>query len=86
MPFSKKENLCTIFATEIIMRRDASSLISCKISPGNEHLEEEQGKPREFKKTISELKKVPLFIREATVLMFIILIGSGCSEYQNLWS
>jgi hypothetical protein len=33
IPFPRKENLCTRFATEIVLRRDSSSTIKIRITP-----------------------------------------------------
>jgi GTPase SAR1 family protein len=42
IPFPRKENLCTRFATEIIMRRDFEPAILCKINPDDNRPEDEQ--------------------------------------------
>jgi hypothetical protein len=41
IPFPRKENLCTRFATEISLRRDVEDSITCKINPDEGRSEEE---------------------------------------------
>jgi hypothetical protein len=69
IPFPKKENLCTRFATEIIMRRDNQSSIACKINPDKTRPEEEQQRLRNFKRTIHDFGELPELMEEATTLM-----------------
>ena len=52
IPFPRKENLCTRFATEIIMRRDVETSISCKINPNDTTPEDVQVKLKAFSKSI----------------------------------
>ncbi|KAM5465039.1 hypothetical protein MauCBS54593_006672 [Microsporum audouinii] len=69
IPFPRKENLCTRFATEIIMRRDAESAIHCKINPDNSRDEEEQADLRKFSKSIQNFTGLPSIIDDATAAM-----------------
>ena len=69
IPFPSKENLCTRFATEIIMRRDNKESIRCKINPDKNRPEEEQNQLRAFSKAISDFSELPALIEEATGLM-----------------
>jgi hypothetical protein len=69
IPFPRKENLCTRFATEISMRRDINSSISCKINPDKFRPEEEQRKLTEFQRSITNFDELPALIDEATALM-----------------
>jgi hypothetical protein len=75
IPFPRKENLCTRFATEISMRRDFEESISCKINPDDARPEDEQHKLRSFSKSITDFKELPAIIDEATNLM-----GLGASK------
>jgi hypothetical protein len=69
IPFPRKENLCTRFATEIIMRRGFTSSISCKIYPDKGRPDEERKKLTEFQNTISSFDELPALIEEAIALM-----------------
>jgi hypothetical protein len=69
IPFPRKENLCTRFATEIIMRRDTGSSILCKINPDDERPEDEQSKLRTFSRSIIDFSELPSLIEEATTAM-----------------
>jgi hypothetical protein len=69
IPFPRKENLCTRFATEIILRRDVSSSITCKINPDKSRPDGEQKKLAGFQKSIKNIDELPALIDEATTLM-----------------
>src|ERR1700761_8625247 len=69
IPFPRKENLCTRFATEIIMRRDVESSISCKINPDDCRPEDEQLKLRKFSRSIKDFSELPSLMEEATAAM-----------------
>ncbi|KMU90539.1 interferon-induced GTP-binding protein Mx1 [Coccidioides immitis H538.4] len=69
IPFPRKENLCTRFATEIIMRRDAESSIICKINPDGGRSESEQIKLRKFSRNIKDFSELPSLIDDATAEM-----------------
>jgi hypothetical protein len=69
IPFPRKENLCTRFATEISMRRDIEDKISCKINPDDTRPEHEQRKLRAFNETIENFNDLPDIIDSATELM-----------------
>ncbi|TAQ91221.1 hypothetical protein B7494_g444 [Chlorociboria aeruginascens] len=69
IPFPRRENLCTRFATEIILRRAPISAIETKIIPDPTRIKAEQDRLNEFKKTISDFKELPHLIDEATERM-----------------
>jgi len=69
IPFPRKENLCTWFATEIVLRRDFTSSITTKIIPDKNRPASEQENLRSFKKSIADFIDLPGLIDEATVLM-----------------
>ncbi|OJD26516.1 hypothetical protein ACJ73_02097 [Blastomyces percursus] len=69
IPFPRKENLCTRFATQIIMRRDVESAISCKINPDRSRTEDEQQKLQSFSRSIKDFGELPSLIDEATEAM-----------------
>ncbi|KLJ05991.1 hypothetical protein EMPG_10604 [Blastomyces silverae] len=75
IPFPRKENLCTRFATEIIMRREAESSIQCKINPDDGRPEEEQLRLRTFDKSINDFAELPS-------LMDVVTEEMGLNEHK----
>ncbi|PGH13825.1 hypothetical protein AJ79_03393 [Helicocarpus griseus UAMH5409] len=69
IPFPRKENLCTRFATEIIMKRDGESCIICKINPDSTRPDEEQAQLRDFSRKITDFAELPSVIDDATTAM-----------------
>jgi hypothetical protein len=69
IPFPRKESLCTRFATEISLRRDAQESIACKINPDESRTEEEIRRLQEYSRTLTDFKNLPSLIDEATELM-----------------
>jgi hypothetical protein len=69
IPFPRKENLCTRFATEISLRRDAEHSISCKINPDEDHTEDEMRRLRAFSRTIRDFVELPSLMDEVTEIM-----------------
>ena len=67
--FPRKENLCTRFATEIIMRRNRTDSIATKIIPDKTRPEEEQAKLHMFRESIVDFNELPDLIDRATVAM-----------------
>jgi Dynamin family len=70
IPFPRKENLCTRFATEIVLRRSPKSSIATKIIP------EELTK---FKLSITNFDELPDLIDNATKAMGLGDISSGAT-------
>ncbi|KAJ4297535.1 hypothetical protein N0V90_005427 [Kalmusia sp. IMI 367209] len=75
IPFPRKENLCTRFATEIILRRSPSSTISITITPDKLRPRQEQSKLKSFSKSIDDFKQLPDIIEEATEAMGLGVVG-----------
>ncbi|KAF3098475.1 hypothetical protein TWF102_006036 [Orbilia oligospora] len=69
IPFPRKENLCTRFATEIILRRSDTLKVTTTINPHHERTEGEQAALRRFSRTISDFRQLPSLIEQATILM-----------------
>ncbi|KAF2017208.1 dynamin family protein-like protein [Aaosphaeria arxii CBS 175.79] len=80
IPFPRKENLCTRFATEIVLRRQSTDRVSITISPGDFRNEEERTKLMEFTKTIESLHMIPKIIEEATLAMGLGPVGTSKSR------
>ena len=69
VPFPRKENLCTRFATEIVMRRDPQESIRTKIIPDKARSDSEKESLLAFNETISNFSQLPDLIDKATELM-----------------
>ena len=69
IPFPRKENLCTRFATEIILRRSATVSISTKIIPDKMRPTTEKKRLEAFKSSIVDFHELPNLVDEATDLM-----------------
>ncbi|KAF2190472.1 GTP-binding protein [Zopfia rhizophila CBS 207.26] len=80
IPFPRKENLCTRFATEIVLRRASTDTISITITPDKLRPTPEQGKLRAFKKSIKEFSQLPDVIEEATEIMGLGKVGKTNSR------
>ncbi|KAH8717086.1 P-loop containing nucleoside triphosphate hydrolase protein [Phaeosphaeriaceae sp. PMI808] len=78
--FPQKENLCTRFATEIILRRSKSPRSTVTIRPDELRPSEEQAILKEFNKSINNLDKIPDMIEEATRVMKLGSIGDVNSK------
>jgi hypothetical protein len=69
IPFPRKENLCTRFATKIILRRGATPSICCKINPDKTRPQDAYKKLASFERRIKIFSELPAIIDEATTLM-----------------
>lgn len=69
IPFPRKENLCTRFATEIILRRGPTSTIRITITPDKNRSKQEQVKLNAFTKSIKDFSQLPEIIEDATQVM-----------------
>jgi phage gp29-like protein len=75
IPFPRKENLCTRFATEIILRRAPAATISITITPDKNRQKQEQTKLKAFSKTIKDFSQLPDVIEDATQVMGLGRVG-----------
>ena len=75
IPFPRKENLCTRFATEIILRRSPTSTICISITPDKLRPKQEQLKLKSFSKSIEDFQQLPDIIDEATAAMGLGVVG-----------
>ncbi|KAL1645007.1 hypothetical protein SLS58_004078 [Diplodia intermedia] len=69
IPFPRDAMLCTRFATEVILCRDAEQFITAKIVPGETDSTAHRDKLLAFRKSITDFSELPALIREATKLM-----------------
>ena len=66
VPFPRKENLCTRFATEIILRRATSDAITIKVIPDAERPQAEREQIEAFQESISDFEELPSLMDKAT--------------------
>lgn len=69
IPFPRKENLCTRFATEIILRRALTSSIAVKVIPDKQRPDTEKKRLEAFKSSIVDFGELPNLMDEVTNLM-----------------
>ncbi|KAI8934760.1 hypothetical protein NX059_008448 [Plenodomus lindquistii] len=69
IPFPRKENLCTRFATEIILRRSKLATSTITIVPDKLRPERERKKLKSFARTINDFGQLPEVIEQATLEM-----------------
>lgn len=66
VPFPTKENLCTRFATQIVIRRGGSETIRTKIIPEEKLNAREKEEMIKFNRTIRDFRELPKLIEGAT--------------------
>ncbi|CAA9960015.1 GTP-binding protein [Pyrenophora teres f. maculata] len=76
IPFPRKENLCTRFATEIILRRSNTSTSTVTITPDKLRPQSEQAKLKGFTKSINDFDQLSGVIEEATLAMGLGAVGA----------
>ncbi|MCJ1274248.1 hypothetical protein MMC21_002043 [Puttea exsequens] len=59
IPFPRNDNLCTRFATEIILRPGASDVLTIKIIPDDKRHNSEQAKIKSFHESITNFDELP---------------------------
>ncbi|KAK6418934.1 hypothetical protein LTR95_017124, partial [Oleoguttula sp. CCFEE 5521] len=69
VPFPRKENLCTRFATEINLRRALTDSITTKIIPDHVRPDEERSKLSAFNETITDFSRLPDLMDKANAAM-----------------
>jgi GTPase SAR1 family protein len=77
IPFPRDENLCTRYATEIILRRAVVESLTIKILPGNDRTPAEQAEIKTFTENITDFDDLPLVIGAAKEVMGISGDASG---------
>lgn len=76
IPFPRNDNLCTRFATEIILRRANSNSLTIKIIPDSKRPANEQTPFKVFKASITNFDELPQIMNAA---MDVMDIGAGAS-------
>lgn len=69
IPFPRNDNLCTRFATEIILRRGSEESVKVTIKPDQNRDESEQAELREFNHNLDDFTELPSIIELATKKM-----------------
>ncbi|KAK6850581.1 hypothetical protein PG987_000215 [Apiospora arundinis] len=69
IPFPRNDNLCTRFATEIILRRAAVESLVIKVIPDTKRPASEQETIKAFKASITSLDELPDIMERATAIM-----------------
>lgn len=76
IPFPRKANLCTRFATEIILRRESKTTVTVKMVPGRDRTDAEKRKLSAFTKALTDVRQLPDIIDAATQEMGLGKVGS----------
>lgn len=71
IPFPRNDNLCTRFATEIILRHGQISSITIKVIPDSSRPHTEQEAIRAFQESITNFKELPRIMNLVTAAMGI---------------
>lgn len=69
IPFPRKDNLCTRFATEIILRHAPTDSLQVRVIPDSERPTTEQEDIKNFNERITEFGELPTLIEKATQVM-----------------
>ncbi|KAH6663787.1 dynamin GTPase [Halenospora varia] len=65
IPFPTKDNLCTCFATELILRRTSIVGVSISIVPSQNRSDAKRHRLSEFRENLTNFNKVPALIKKA---------------------
>ena len=79
LQFPAKDNLCTRFATEVILRHAPEARVAVKIVAGPERSKDEQTKLENFRRDLSDLGDFPVLIDEAKCSMGV---ADGSSAFS----
>lgn len=71
VPFPRKDNLCTRYPTEIILRRGVSHSLQIKVIPDSERSAEDKTTIENFRETITSFDQLPEVMDKAKQLMGI---------------
>jgi GTPase SAR1 family protein len=69
IPFPRSDNLCTRFATEIILRRAPSDSLTIKVIPDDQRPVHEQIKIKAFEESITDFEDLPRIMGLAMTIM-----------------
>ena len=71
LPFPRNDNLCTRFATEIILRWGTTNSLTIKVIPDNKRSTNEQETIKTFRESITDFDELPRVMERAMVVMGI---------------
>lgn len=71
IPFPRNDNLCTRFATEIILRRANANSLKIKLIPDSKRPTNEQENINAFEESITDFEELPKIMNAATTVMDI---------------
>lgn len=80
--FPTSDNLCTRFATEINLRREAEESLTVRIVPHEGRDEGQKAKITAFKETIPDLEELPVVMEKAKQIMGIDGAGTSSSAFS----
>lgn len=80
IPFPTKDNLCTRFATELILRRTSTIGVSISIVPSQNRSEAECRRLSEFRESLTNFDEFPALIEKAKEFMGISTTSSAFSN------
>lgn len=69
IPFPRNANLCTRFATEIILRRESRQSITAKIIPDESQPASRRKKLQDMQASFDDITKLPMVMEHATKMM-----------------
>lgn len=72
IPFPTKDNLCTRFATEVVLRRTSAEHVSVTITPGPGRVHEEAQKLQQFNMTLTDLRLFGEVLENAKAAMGVV--------------
>ena len=78
--FPTKDNLCTRFATELILRRDLEESVKVTIMPGAERTDIEKKRLHKFQASMVSTDEIPAIIRKAEEAMGLSVINRAFSD------
>jgi hypothetical protein len=80
IPFPTKDNLCTRFATEVVLRRTSTAQVSVTITPGPGREHDEAQKLQQFNMTLTDLKVFGEVLENAKTAMGVVDGGSAFTD------
>ena len=83
IPFPRNDNLCTRFATEIILRRATTDCLNIKVIPDTERPSLEQDSIRAFRESITNFDELPRVMAAAMIAMGLDSLDSASASASN---
>lgn len=77
IPFPIKDNLCTRFATEVILRRTSAVNVSVAIIPSQTRSESDRDRLLSFRGTLTDFGEFPSLIEKAKAAMSVSMTGNA---------